>query len=129
MQMTKNVFGYVAATLVIVLSLRLMVLPMLQYLKDLLIVGFDIMPFLRNFKFHLTVLNFLLNDFRAGILILALSLIGLYLFYRAHQEVNEKAMKFGFLPLVPYFAFYYTLKGAILLLCLFEFVRGKKMKW
>ena len=64
-----------------------------------------------------------------GFLVIFIFAVGFFLFYKAHQNANEKIIKWGFIPLIPYFAFYYLLKGIILLLSLFEFTRGRKLKW
>jgi hypothetical protein len=68
-------------------------------------------------------------DFRKGVIILLLCLIGGFIFFMAHRNAKEKVLTFGWIPLIPYVAFYYTLKGIILLISLFTFVRGKKIKW
>ena len=47
----------------------------------------------------------------------------------AHKNANEKMMKVGLIVLIPYFAFYYLLKGIILLLSFIEYAQGKKIKW
>ncbi len=129
MQMIKNVVGYVTATFGIIILLYFFIVPFFGEIKSLLVLKFNILPFLQHFKLNITFLNFLLNDFRKGILVLFLFLIGFYFFYQAHRNANEKMIKFGWIPLIPYFAFYYILKGVILLLSLLEFSMGKKLKW
>jgi len=54
----------------------------------------------------------------------------LFFFHQAHKNAREKINAFGLLPIVPFIAFYYLLKGGILLLSMYEFSRkGKKIKW
>jgi poly-beta-1,6-N-acetyl-D-glucosamine synthase len=129
MQMVKNVMGYLLAITGIVIAFYLIILPALNWLKNLIIIKFNIIPFLTSWKFDLRLLNLLLIDFRKSFLIIFIFAVGFFFFYQAHKNANERMMKAGFIPLIPYFAFYYLLKGIILLMSLFEFTRGKKLKW
>lgn len=129
MQMVKNVVGFILAVTGITIAGYFFILPLFQTLKEMLMVNFNLMPYLQTLKIKITFLNFLLTDFRKGIIILFLFIIGGFFFYQAHRNAKEKILKFGWIPLIPYFAFYYTLKGIILILCMVEFVRGKKVRW
>ncbi|MBI4981093.1 glycosyltransferase [Candidatus Woesearchaeota archaeon] len=129
MQMVKNVVGFILAVTGIIIAGYFFVLPLFQTLKEMIMVNFNFMPYLQTLKIKITFLNFLLADFRKGLIILFLFIIGGFFFYQAHRNAKEKILGFGWVPLIPYFAFYYTLKGIILILCMVEFVRGKKVKW
>ncbi len=129
MQMIKNVAGYLLAITGIAFAFYLIILPALNWLKNLIIIKFNIFPYLSSWKLNLSLLNLLLIDFKKSFLIVFIFIIGFFLFYQAHKNANEKMTKAGFIPLIPYFAFYYLLKGIILLFSLFEFARGKKLKW
>lgn len=129
MQMIKNVAGYVLALTGIILALYIFVGPFFTKMKNLAIIKFNILPYFLNFKFNITFLDLLLIDFKRGFIIFFLFALGTFFFYQAHKNANEKVNAFGWLPLIPYFAFYYLVKGVILLLSLFEFARGKKLKW
>lgn len=129
MQMIKNVLGFILAVTGIIIAGYFFMLPLFQRIKEGFLINFDIMPYLKTLNFNFTFLNFLLIDFRKGLLILFLLIIGGFLFYQAHRNAKEKIFKWGWIPLIPYFGFYYTMKGIILLLCLVEFSRGKKVKW
>ena len=133
MQMVKNVVGYTLAVVGIIIMVYFFLIPLYQKARTALIVQFDVLPFLNNFFTKLTLkftfLNFLLTDFRKGFIILFLFAIGFFLFYAAHKNGNEKINKFGWIVLIPYFAFYYILKGIILLLSLMQFAQGKKIRW
>ncbi len=129
MQMIKNALGYFLAITGIAIAFYLIILPLLEKLKNLILIKFNIWPYLLTLKLNLNFLSFLLIDFRKGVIIVFLGIVGLTLFYLAHKNANEKMIKFGWIPLIPYAFFYYLLKGTILLLSLFEFARGKKIKW
>ncbi len=129
MQMVKNVAGYVLALTGIIIAFYIFVGPFFTKLKNLAVIKFNILPYLFDFNFNFTFLNFLLTDFKKVFIIFFLFALGAFFFYQAHKNANEKMNAFGWLPLIPYFAFYYLVKGVILLISLFEFARGKKLKW
>ena len=129
MQMVKNVVGYILAITGITVAIYLVILPLLRRIKSMFLVKFDLVPYLLSLKFQPKLINFLLTDFKMGFLVIFIFAVGFFLFYKAHQNANEKIIKWGFIPLIPYFAFYYLLKGIILLLSLLEFTRGRKLKW
>ncbi len=129
MQMIKNVLGYIIAGMGILLAIYLFLRPLWEYTKTLFVVHFNVWPYIAALKIKITFFTFLLADFRKGFIILFLMLIGYFLFYAAHRNAKEKMTRFGLLPLIPYFMFYYTIKGLILLLCFVEFARGKKIRW
>ncbi len=129
MQMVKNVAGYILAITGITVAIYLFILPLFNRLKNFYIIEFNILPYLLNLKFKFTTMNFLLMDFQKSFLVIFIFMIGSFLFYQAHKNANEKISSFGWLPLIPYFLFYYLLKGIILLISLFEFARGKEIKW
>ena len=129
MQMVKNVAGYVLALTGIIIAFYIFVGPFFTKLKNLAVIKFNILPYLFDFNFNFTFLNFLLTDFKKVFIIFFLFALGAFFFYQAHKNANEKNNAIGWLPLIPYFAFYYLVKGVILLISLFEFARGKKLKW
>ncbi len=129
LQMVKNVVGYVLAVTGMVIIIYLFLVPFWDKLKSLVLVKFNIIPYILAFKLKITFLNFLLTDFRKGFIILFLFAIGTFLFWQAHRNARERMTRFGLLPLLPYAAFYYLLKGFILLSTLVEFARRKKTKW
>src|SRR3989338_4047098 len=129
MQMVKNASGYFLAITGISLGIVLFVQPWFSRIKELFLVDFNLLPYLLDFKLRFTFLTFLLTDFRKAFIILFLMSIGIYLFYVAHKNANEKITKFGWIPLIPYFAFYYTLKAYILLSTLIKFAWTRKAKW
>jgi cellulose synthase/poly-beta-1,6-N-acetylglucosamine synthase-like glycosyltransferase len=129
MQMIKNVLAYFLALTGITLAVYFILLPLLSWIKSIAVIGFNILPFLSVWNFKISMMNLLLADFKQGFIIAFLFLTGFLFFYLAHKNANEKMTSVGWLPLIPYFAFYYLLKGAILLLTLLEFSRNRKIKW
>jgi len=129
MQMVKNVLGFLLSLSGIGVALYLFFLPVVRWIKNLILVDFSIMPYILDFKFKINPLSFLLFDIRKGILVLSLFIVGIFFFIKAHRNANEKVIKFGLIPMIPYFMFYYLLKGGILLVSMFNFLKEKKLKW
>lgn len=129
MQMVKNLLGFILSVAGIILIVYFFLMPLFNTLKELVLVKFNILPYIENFTLKFTFLNFLLTDFRRGFIILFIAAVGGFFFYQAHKNAKEKMLKFGWVPLIPYAFFYYALKGLILLLSLTHFVSKKKIKW
>ncbi|HIH11447.1 TPA: glycosyltransferase family 2 protein [Candidatus Woesearchaeota archaeon] len=129
MQMVKNALGYILAIAGIIIAVYLLVIPLWRWMKDLFLVKFNIIPYITSLSIKFDIMQLLLLDFKKIFIIGFLVGLGFFFFYLAHVNAREKMTKWGWFPLVPYAAFYYLLKGAILLLCLVEFSRGKKIRW
>ena len=129
MQTMKNFIGYLLAFIGIFLAVYFVVIPLIETISNLIAIRFKIMPYLKNISFNFDWLTFLSNDFRLGFIIALLLAIGYFFFYQAHKNANEKMTKMGIIPLIPYFFFYYMLKGVILVVSLFHFSKGRKIKW
>src|SRR3989338_847900 len=129
MQMIKNVAGFFVAVTGIGIGIYVLFWPLLIKMKNLFLIRFDIIPYISNFRLDLTMLDILMGDFRKFFVLFFLAGVGIFFFYRAHQNANEKMLKFGWIPLIPYSVFYYLLKGIILLLCFAQFSRSKRIRW
>ncbi len=129
MQMVKNVLGYGLAVSGILLAFYFIVLPVYDWVAGLIAINFNVMPALLNFNLHLDFMTVLLSDFRKLFIIIFLFGIGFTFFYLAHKNSQEKMMKFGWLPLIPYFLFYYLFKGIILLISFTSYSKDRKLKW
>ncbi len=129
MQMVKNLLGYFLAIAGITISFYFMILPLSQFIRRLAAINFDLFNYLTHLKINVTVFTFLLIEFKLAFLVLLLFLTGFFFFYVGHKNAGEKITKFGWFPLVPYFLFYYLLKGAILLISVAYFSRGKRVRW
>ncbi len=129
MQMVKNASGYFLAITGISIAITFLIQPWFSRLREFFLVDFNILPYLLDFKLRFNFITFLLTDFRKAFIILFLMMIGVYLFYAAHRNAHEKITKFGWLPLIPYFMFYYSLKAYILLSTMIKFAWTRKAKW
>ncbi len=129
MQMVKNVAGFFLAIAGIGMAGYILLWPFLLKLKGLFLIQFDVLPYITSFHVNFTKLNFLIGDFRKFFVLFCLGTVGFFFFYHAHKNAQEKMLKFGWLPLIPYSIFYYLLKGIILLVCFAEFSRSRKIRW
>ena len=129
MQMVKNVLGYFLAFTGIFLAGYFIVVPLFRTISNLIAIKFKIIPYLKEMSLQFDWINFLSNDFRLAFIVMLLFAISFFFFYQAHKNAGEKMIKSGFLPMIPYFLFYYLLKGIILLITLLHLPRGRKIKW
>jgi cellulose synthase/poly-beta-1,6-N-acetylglucosamine synthase-like glycosyltransferase len=125
-QMIKNVFGYGLAIAGIGFAFYLFGWPMILKFMNGIQINFDFWPYLKNINWNV---SYLLFDIQKLFIFGILFLTGLFFFYMSHKNAKEKMNAVGLVPIVPYFAFYYLLKGAILMMCFYEFTRRKKIKW
>lgn len=129
LQTIKNIAGYFLAITGITVAIYLFYIPIKNWIANLLAIKFEVMPYIVNFQFKFNFMNFLLADFKKMFVVLFLFIISFSFFYLAHKNAREKMTAFGWVPLLPYFVFYYLFKGVILLISLIEFSRGKKLRW
>lgn len=126
MQMIKNIIGYFLALSGMAFAFYFLIWPFILKIKNGLMIHFDFLPFLKTFQF---TFDPLFIDIPKVIIFGALFFTSAFFFYQAHVNAKEKMRGVGYIPIIPYFAFYYLLKGCILILSLYEFSRGKKIKW
>lgn len=126
LQMVKNVLGYGLAIASIAFAIYFMIWPLIQKVMRGWIIGFDFWPYLSKLKFIFTPV---FMDMQKGSVLLVLFGVSAFFFWQAHRNGNEKIHPKYYLSIVPYFAFYYLLKGSILLFSMLEFARVKKIKW
>ena len=126
LQMVKNVLGYGLALAGIAFAMYFFVWPLWQKIMRGWTIGFDFWPYLSKLKFIMTPLFI---DVQRGSILIVLFAVSGFFFWQAHRNGNEKIHPKYYLSIIPYFAFYYLLKGGILLLSMIEFARVKKIKW
>ncbi len=129
MQMVKNLVGYFLAVAGIAILWYYLVIPTYQFFQRMNAINYDIITYVANFDWTITAFTFLLTDFKLVFVLILLLMIGFFFFYAAHRNAEEKIMKFGWFPIIPYFLVYYLLKGTILLISVAQFSRGKKIRW
>jgi hypothetical protein len=124
--MVKNVLGYGLALSGIVFAMYFFIWPLGQKIMRGWSIGFDIFPYFSQLKF---IIIPMFMDVQRGSVLIVLFAVSGFFFWQAHINGNEKIHPKYYLSIIPYFAFYYLLKGGILLLSIIEFARVKKIKW
>lgn len=101
--------------------------PIYQNIKNLLLLNFDLMPFIVNYKITFNIWNL---DFFFTFMIYTL-LIGSFLFlYVASRTTDEKMIRsYGIIPMVLYFFIYFLLLSTIFIDVLIQMLRKKESRW
>ncbi|MAF34331.1 hypothetical protein CMO91_00625 [Candidatus Woesearchaeota archaeon] len=126
MQMMMNVVRYALCIVALVVTFDIFIMPWMNRLKDLVIIEYDLLPYLERLTLHLDIASIgILQMLVLGVIFA----ITLYLFWTAHKEMKEGVLHQGFLVFIPYFFLYYLAKSAIVFIVLVELMVGKKQKW
>lgn len=125
-QMLKNLLGFFIAFSGISFAVYLIFLPSLKKLHNLFLINFDVFPYIENARLDFSLAGF---NIQRMFIMLVLFAITLLFFIFAHRYTKEKINKFGLIPIVPYFFFYYLVKGSILIFSLVEYAVGRKHRW
>lgn len=124
-QMITNITLFFLAASTFSFCLYFLVWPFALKFKDLVIVGFNIIPYLNTFSWDISILDTDLP--KTFVLLLMLAITGLFLFL-AHRNAKEKIHK-SMISMIPYFLIYYLILSFIAIVVLIEVMLGKKQKW
>ena len=100
--------------------------PYVKGLYNMSFVGFDFMTFIRNYTFHLDILEINYLTLFVSIVIFALSI---YILIKSHKFLGEKSTKFGLLSLILYATSYFFILGVVWIGIAVDLIRDKKQKW
>ncbi|MBS3098316.1 glycosyltransferase [Candidatus Woesearchaeota archaeon] len=126
MQMTINLLMFFLSMSAITLFSYYIIIPLFKNLKNLYLVRFDIIPYIKDMSFNFNILNF---DFGKLVILFLLFIITFILFYLSHKNAREKIRRHGTLYLIPYFLVYYIAMSMIVVVTIFELMIGKRQKW
>lgn len=119
--------GYVTVFAAVFFFAYFMILPWLDRLHGLYLVGFDIRTLLSSFRFSFDVLRY---DFGKSFIIVTLTSLAVVNFFFAHRNAREALFKHGMLYLPFYFFFYYILLAFIYASAAIQLVFiGRRDKW
>ena len=127
MQMSINILAFALSLMGLFFMAIFVLRPIMDMIKNLYLLNFDIMPFikdLKNIKFYIIDLNF-----QNGILLWFLLVVTLAIIYIAYKNANEKFRKKDIFVLVPYLFFYYVAISLIIIMVLFEIIIDKRHHW
>ena len=101
--------------------------PLYEFIRNVYLVNFDIMPFITN----LTNVKFVfLNlDVEKMIILYLLLAISFVIIHLSHKNANERFKKKSIFALLGYFLIYYAIMSFIILIIFFELLIEKKHKW
>jgi cellulose synthase/poly-beta-1,6-N-acetylglucosamine synthase-like glycosyltransferase len=105
---------------------RAVLKPLGRWIRDLVLVRFDLFTFIRNIEWNPSLLNVDLTRLTVGLVILGFSLLWIIL---AHRNTREGLFASGWLFFIPYFLFYYLLISVATALALLDYLRGRAWKW
>ncbi len=125
-QLLKNTLAIYLSITALVFAGRYLFWPILDKINNLYLIDFDIKNYIRTFNFEIDFLGF---DIRILIMLIALFIISITLFYYSHKYTKERILEKGFIPLIPYLFLYYILKAGIFFFVLVELIIKKKQKW
>ncbi len=126
LMMSVNIMSFLFCLSTIVFFVYFGVLPFIENVYHLYLVGFDFWPFLKDFHFNF---NFLDMNLPLMFIIWFAALIAGTLFYVAHLHADERVLKHGVLPIPIYFMYYYLFLSAVVVVVLVQFARGRNVKW
>ncbi len=127
LQVPNNFFNLFLGFAAVFLFFYYLIIPLISKIRDLYLVGFDLMPFLKGifkYSFEIAFVNM-------GLLLLFIFLFALTLtiFYLSHKTTNERITKHGMAYLVVYFLVYYLMLSFMAVIAAIELLIGRKQKW
>ncbi|MBN2102131.1 MAG: glycosyltransferase family 2 protein [Candidatus Aenigmarchaeota archaeon] len=125
-QLPLNILAYIVAWGALVTFFYYSIKPFFDRLYELWLVGFDIMPYLQNFEWKIDLFAIEPMSVFFVYLMLAFSVLFLYLSSRVH---GDKVRKYGWVYILPYFFLYFIIMSYIMVRVVLELLIGKKQKW
>ena len=126
-QMPLNLLNFVLSVCSLILVAYFFVMPCITFLRHLILIRFDITPYLREtFTFSFNILSLDLGKIFMWYILLSITLL---LFYNAHRAIKVRIREYGVWYLIPYFFMYYILLSCIAFIVMIELAVGKKQRW
>lgn len=125
-QMPLNITAFAMGIVAFVAFIYYTIRPIAKALHRYWLVGFDLLPYLRSYQWHFDPLSIQVTPLFILYLMLALSIVFLYLSSRAN---GDKVREYGWLYIVPYFFIYFLILSFVTVRVIVEVAMGKKQKW
>ena len=100
--------------------------PHIQFLYNMKFVNFDFWTIIRNFSLNFSIFDLNYALVLSGIVTLAISTIVLV---KSYKHNKEKVLKFGVIPLLVFFMYYYVIMGFAWLGVAFDFLTKRHRNW
>ena len=127
MQMSINLLVFLLCSTALFFLAYFLVWPFFKNIYNLYLIGFDIIPYLRDIMdFDLSILSM---NIPIIMIISFLFIISIMIFYLAHRNANERIRKYGILYLIPYYLVYYLILSFMAVVIIVQVAIGKKQKW
>lgn len=95
--------------------------------SNMLLVGFDITPYLNTFTFNINPLGM---DLAKISVLFAIFVLAFFYYCISHRNAKEKLfLKSGVFIALPYFLIYYIILSFISIIVMIEIIFGRKQKW
>lgn len=125
-QMPINLTAYFLGFMAVFFFLYYLIWPFLKWIKELYLVGFDIMPYLKNLSF---AINLLSMDLGKMFVIYITLFLAILTFVLAHTVNKEKIHKKNIIYIIPFFFIYFMFLSFISVIVMVESTLGKMQKW
>jgi cellulose synthase/poly-beta-1,6-N-acetylglucosamine synthase-like glycosyltransferase len=120
------IIGLIVALIGLFIFLYYILKPVITRLLDLKLVHFDLMTYLKDWKFTFSLLD--LHIMQVFLIYVSLALLITILVY-ASRFTEDSVLKHGSWFLIPYFLVYYLIIGTILLKVVGELLIRKRQRW
>lgn len=125
-QMTSNIAIFVLGAITISSFSYYVIWPILKLIHKLAFINFNIIPFIKAWRFTGSLLD--INVTLVMVLGLMLCLAAA-IFYVSHKNAKEKINPKSILTVILYFFVYYLILSVIELVVFMEVIGGRKQKW
>ncbi len=100
--------------------------PFLEWMKDLYLIRFDVIPLIKGMEWKFSLLEINLMTIS---IIFSLVFISLILLYYSSRMAKDKVRRYGTFYIIPYFFIYFILLGFVGFKVLIELLLGIRQKW
>lgn len=125
-QMSINVLRVFLSVSVLYIFYEITIQPITKSLNNMYLYGFDIWPFLQNYKFSIDLLIWNYPRLLASLVIMGIGLLMLVLsFINAHKKIEKKDYKY----IALFFFVYHIIMSFVMIKVIFELIIGKREWW
>jgi len=126
-QLPLNILAYFLAAISLTIFIYFLLKPISQHLKNLYLVGFDIIPYIKTMSFDIDIFGMQINILLIIYFMMFLSVV--FLFF-ASRSTQERVRTYGTLYIIPYFFVYFIMVSFIMVQVVFELLfKKKQQKW
>jgi hypothetical protein len=121
-----TISSFFLAIVAILAFLYYTIRPLVLWIRDLWLIGFDMRPWLSNWEFTFSILDPAYTNLW---IILLMFSVGLFLIYMSSRTYDDSIRRYGSFYIVPYFFVYFLILAYVSTEVLIEYILGKTQKW